>query len=211
MTINSIAPIRAQSHGYKLRQSADPNAIHLEVFIDLLCSDCAKTFQTIKQLYKSQFHFTLTLHIFSLSYFTYSFILNAALRSLIHAKVNHQDNLAIANYVMTICSLFFTYQSEFSNQATFQMSTGEVQTKLFELLDRNGLCRTTENSEFYELLKSSQIQQQSRSSWKFAVSRQVCSTPAFFVNGVQIFIDENGSDGHDWSAEKWIQYFESLT
>jgi protein-disulfide isomerase len=170
--------------------------IQLQVFLDLLCSDCKDAWPALKAV---QAHYGdkmgLTLHTFPLPYHRYAAL--AAQGGAFVATTRGPN--AWAAYADL---LFSEHQDTFLNGATANVTADAVAERL-GLLVQNALAIAA--TEFITCAyKDRTFDDASRISFKYGASRGIFGTPSFLVNDVRV-------DGQStWTLKDWRRVLDPL-
>ena len=153
--------------------------------------DCASEWSTLLQLsahYKPS-QLALRFHLFPLPYHTGAF--SAAYAANVIASLNSTAQLAWMNY------MFSGGQLQFYNDATAGMNASAV----FGLLATTAAAQTgVSAAAVLAGLQDGNLNEATRISWKYACSRSVTGTPAFFLNELPLFDQGDGFSLAQWTA-----------
>ena len=182
-------PIPNRPDGYALSTGPATAPVVIDAFFDLLCPDSKAAWPIVKSViaaYPSQLY--LLLHTFPLPYHTNSFIANQGLHVIDHSSQHNRTALT------AFTDLMFSIQSEFYNAATVDSTITEVIAGMAAATEKAGLLSA---KAFTAGIANSDINEETRISWKYTCSRAVTGTPTFFLNGVYISADAT------WTLSDW--------
>mmetsp|Transcript_11250 Transcript_11250/g.21958 ORF Transcript_11250/g.21958 Transcript_11250/m.21958 type:complete len:237 (-) Transcript_11250:48-758(-) len=183
-------PIPATYDGYS--QGPAGAAVHVEFFYDLMCPNCRDSWPAINrtmQHFRNSGDLRITMHTFPLPYHHNAFLV---------AQVAHALG---ENKIWDWMEVIYANQEKFGNAATADMTREEVQAALGDLAENHGLPRDV----VLNGLKSSDVDQATRVSWKYACYRGVSGTPTYLVNGVPAPTEAGG-----WSSTQWIRFIDQI-
>jgi len=181
-------PIPSRPDGYGVGGAADAHVV-VEMFLDPLCPGCKAAWPTalqVIQAYGTRIHFRI--HTFPLPYHTNSFVASQGLHVVANVTMRNVDT--IFQYATKV----FENQEMWYNDATKTMTMPQVVESLASFVDKAGLVS---KDLFMTGMMSTDINYETRVSWKYACSRGVVGTPTFFMNGVAISADDS------WSLDDW--------
>ena len=181
---------------YYVRLGSATAQVKLDVFGDLLCPDCAAEWSTLLALaahYKPE-QLSLSFHLFPLPYHSWAF--STAYAANVIASLNNTDaaKLAWVNYMYLGAN---PGQLQFYNDVLAGNSTNDV----FALLAKRA-SEVTGVSAAAVLagLQDGNLNENTRISWKYACSKSVTGTPAFFLNDLPLFDQGDGFSLAQWEA-----------
>ena len=195
LVVSQPVPLPSTTDSY-LRIGSATAQVTLDVFGDLLCPDCAAEWSTLTALaahYKPE-QLALVLHLFPLPYHTWAF--STAYAANVIASLNNTDaaKLAWVNY-MYLGSTPGQYQ--FYNDVLAGNSTNDV----FALLAlRASQVTGVSAAAVLAGLQDGNLNEATRISWKYACSKSVTGTPAFFLNDLPLFDQGDGFTLAQWEA-----------
>jgi protein-disulfide isomerase len=176
------APVPSHPEGYKWNTASDLK-VKLDVYEDLLCSDCAYAIPFLMNFMKSQDthgnlmadQVELTIHFFPLPFHHHAFIVT-------RAAALTWDSTHDAKTVSDFADWVYTNIAEFGSKAKTQ-DEGTVKSNLCSLAsDQFGWTE----SECLTSYQKGKTDSATRAAWKFAAYNSVTGTPTAFVNGVQV-------------------------
>jgi len=188
-------PIPSKPEGFSLG-SNNPK-LHIEAHYDLLCNDCKPSWGILEPILRNEFHITtnstlrFTIHLYPFPCHVYSWITAQVARAI-------ADNLKHPEHIFTYFNIVFDHQEEYFTYATTNKTQAEVRQAFMDLIKLNlpqykdlfPACLDYGNT--YDL--------ETRTSFKYACSRGVGTTPTYFANGVAL-------DGaFDWKAADWRKF-----
>lgn len=153
--------------------------IVLDMFVDLLCPDCAAAWPNIQSVigyYQS--NISVNVHLFPLPYHTYAFVA-ARSGSITLAALESPDEAAQKKAYNEVFTWFFENQQQFWNDATASDSQTTVTALIGDALVKAGFIT---EAEFNAGIADDNTDENTRVSWKYACSRSVLGTPTFLVN-----------------------------
>jgi len=116
--------------------------------------------------------------------------------------VAHATNNSIQS-LYNYATYLFKAQGTWYNAPTINMSTTEVVTSMAKAVEAANVGITA--SEFINGIADSDINYETRVSWKYGCSRgQVTGTPTFLINGVFINADPS------WTLAEWKQVIDPI-
>jgi len=186
--VSAQIPIPSRPDGYGVGGPADAHVV-VEMFLDPLCPSCKAAWPTTVQLvqaYGTRIHFRI--HTFPLPYHTNAFVVSQGLHVV--ANVTMRNLEAIFQYATQV----FQNQEMWYNDATKTMTMPQVVESLAAFVDKAGIVT---KDKFMAGMMSTDINQETRISWKYGCSRGVSGTPTFLINGVGTSADAS------WSLDDW--------
>jgi len=196
VSVQAQAPIPYRPDGFTVSQGSTTSPIQFDMFLDLLCPDCAAAWPNVKDVmdyYKDQIN--TVIHFFPLPYHTYGFTVAQSAHVFIQAT---QPSYSV---LRNFSDYIFTNQAQFWNSAVNTISPAQVVSNLGQLVEEGGFLTA---SQFNAGMADDNINENTRVSWKYACSRGVLGTPTFFVNGVNV----NGDPS--WTLAEWRTLLDPL-
>ena len=190
-------PIPTRPDGYALGTAPASSPVVVDAFFDLLCPDSKAAWPTVKALiaaYPSQLY--VLLHTFPLPYHTNAFIANQGLHVVDHATMHNRS--AILAYTDL---LFSDVQAQFYNAATMQHSMTDVIAALAAVTEKANIISA---KTYTAGIADSDINMETRVSWKYTCTRGVAATPTFFINGISTSADAS------WTLADWRSVIDPL-
>ena len=191
ITLPAQTPIPPQGYdGYAFGSCGAP--AHLEVFLDLVCSDCKAIWPTVERVADAYgpAALELTVHTFPLPYHTWAFHAGQSL----HAIAAHNRSA-----VLPWVRLVFANQEKFLNSP--RLDNESVSAGLDALAAAGGLLSKGTMSR---QLSNATLNEATRVSWKYGASRGVSGTPSFLLNGVNLNADPT------WDVTQWKQVIDPV-
>jgi len=197
VSMATLMPIPQRPDGFPLLVSAPASSpVVLDAFFDLLCPDSAAAWPVVKQVvaaYPTQLYFLM--HTFSLPYHTNAFIANQG------AHVVDRHTMHNLTAVAAYADLIFSVQAAFFNAATKDKTITQVIAALATNVEQAGLLSA---SDFTAGIADTDINMDTRISWKYGCSRGITGTASFLLNGV--FVPADGS----WTLDQWKAIIDPL-
>jgi len=197
MSSAASMPIPLRPDGYPLLSSAPATApVVLEAFLDMLCPDSAAAWPTMKAVvaaYPSDVYFLM--HTFPLPYHTNGFIAGQGVHVVDHGTMHNLT--AVTAYA----DLLFSVQASFFNAATKDKTITQVIAALADYVDAAGLLSS---ADFTQGIADTNINLETRYSWKYGCSRGMTATASFLLNGV--WLPADGS----WALADWKAVIDPL-
>jgi len=180
-------------------QGTPDSPLLLEVFVDLLCPDCAAVWPTLQQVMayynqagaKSNIRFYL--HAFPLPYHHNAFYSAQGLKA-VAAQVGMDNAWEYVN-------LMFENQASFWDDPTSGMTPDQVQAQMGAMVENSGIMPA---DLFVAGLNNDTYNMNTRIGWKYGCSRGVVGTPTFFINGIGVSADAS------WTFADWRSVLDPL-
>jgi len=185
-------PIPAIPDGYSL--GSNTPTLHIEAFFDLLCDDCRDMWIYLEPILRDEYHIAtnqtlrFTVHLFTLLNHVNGLWANIGARVI-------AQNLKAPEDMFKYINLIFANQEQFYPSATVHLTQAQVIQNFVNVISTN-------MPEYADAIKNgiqygSQADTEARYGWKYAISRNVASTPTFLANGVKVNGAEN-FQANDW-------------
>jgi len=188
-SVLSQVPIPTRPDGYALGTGPATSPVVVDAFFDLLCPDSKAAWPVVKSViaaYPENLYFLL--HTFPLPYHTNAFIANQGLHVIDHATSHNRTAL------LAYTDLLFQTQAAFYNAPTMNQTINQVISNLATTVEQSGILSA---KAYTAGIANSDINEETRISWKYTCSRAVVGTPTFFLNGVYISADSS------WKVADW--------
>lgn len=177
-TVQSLIPLSSTSNAFQ--RGLKNSAITVELFIDLTCSSCLDSWDTITQVvlnYENKINFLY--RIYPLPYHQQAFILS---------KVANLVNFYTPQSIFTFIDTAYTNQYLIYNSVTADMTYNEV-VNMVETWALNNTGLTS--FQFNEGMNSSTtngrtIEMNSRYMFKYCSLHHTFATPLFAINGLNV-------------------------
>ncbi|XP_072047332.1 uncharacterized protein [Amphiura filiformis] len=193
--VKAQVPIPSRPQGFPYNQSSCQAPIHLEVFVDLICSDCKHAFPTILEVadhYGSEM-LNLNILMFPLPYHRVAYL--AAQGTFV------VDSLSKGNATYKWMKTMFDNQDKFEDFEIFDTTQKDVINSLAKYAGMSGV----DSEEFKaHLTQSDPSAYEAVIQWKYGCSRTVSGTPFPYINGV--FVDAYPT----WTLKDWQQVIDPL-
>lgn len=187
-----VAPIPTRPDGVRWDGYAS-SPVQLEIFLDPLCPDSRDAWPIVTQVSKHyQDDVSLLVHVFPLPYHRYSFSASQVIVGLYERFGTH--------LFFAYLEALFPQQINFSNEATFNITP----TAVYDIFAQVGPQVGVSTGVIRDMLSSASADSDTRTSWKYGTTREVCGTPIFFINGVNINGDAR------MRIEDWIKIIDPL-
>lgn len=186
-----LTPIPSPIDGFNLGPTT--SSYILEVFYDHLCPDSAAAYPGLYAYWQAnQAWLGLTIHIFPLPYHSFSFVA---------AQAGKYIQVTYPSKFISYLSFMFTYQN-IINTGYPAWDFATVQLKVAGLANQ---ATNISTNEMLIALNNTDINWDSRVSWKYAASRGMVGTPLYILN--DIWVPE--VSGYV-NATQWTAFFQGL-
>ena len=165
----------------------------LEVFYDHLCPDSKAAFPGLYQYWQAnQAWLGLNIHILPLSWHEFSFVA---------AQAGRYIQLTYPSKFINFLTYFFQYQNLIiNNYPSWDFPT--VQLKIAGLTNQATGIST---NEILNALNDDDINESTRVSWKYGISRLISGAPLYLINDIWV----PGVTGFTTSAQ-WSDFFSTI-
>jgi len=195
VAVSAQAPIPYRPDGFLFGTGTTDSPIQMDMFLDLLCPDCAAAWPNVKSVadyYGSNIN--IKLHTFPLPYHTYGFMMAQAAHVVFYN--------ATEEIVRSFDDYVFNGQSQFWNGNVANISSNQVLASMTNFIVTEG--GFSDEADFSAGMMDDNINEYTRVSWKYACSKGVLGTPTFFVNDVNV----NGDPS--WTLAEWRTLLDPL-
>ena len=197
-TANAPLPATSSGGGFRL-MGKDDAPIQLDLYEDLMCSDCKAAQPALDALlnyYSEQEHLLqVNLHLFPLPYHRHAFLSNHAAVVLASNTANNSSEI-----IRAWQKLVFEHQQDLLGA---DVTDRRYVEHLAQLADKNGLNGATLRQELQN--PTSPTNEHLRIAWKFACLHGVSGTPTALLNGVTLV---HSSDR--WTLGDFVAMIEPL-
>mmetsp|Transcript_12734 Transcript_12734/g.39055 ORF Transcript_12734/g.39055 Transcript_12734/m.39055 type:complete len:187 (-) Transcript_12734:158-718(-) len=164
----------------------------IEVFYDLLCSDCRDHWPALRDAISAfdPGQVSVKLVLMPLPYFTYSFHV-----SRVAAAVQKISPALFPPFITEV----FLRGDQFKQEA-FDKSESEVVDSLTDLGAKKTSADNGGDDDFRSLCESDTLRRETIKEFKYACSRAVTNTPTVLLNGNRVEEAENFRTCGDWES-----------